>query len=307
MRSELTLDEYFADLKLFLKYLQKTKGGAAEALEDINIADVPFDLVKRFSKLDALNYMNFLATDRKNSAKTRKRKLASLKSFYKCLFRDLNMIDDNPVKDLDYPKLPETLPKYLTLENSLKLLGGVDGEDPYFERDYCIITLFINCGMRLSELVGLNIQHIDLNERSMRLFGKGSKERMIHINDACADAISRYLSERKPSELEKSALFLSKRGTRISARRVQQITENALKNCNLDNMGYSPHKLRHTAATLMYQHGGADTLILKEILGHKSTSTTEIYTHMSNEKLKNAMDASPLANVSTPRRKGGAR
>ncbi len=299
LKAERTLESYYIDLRLFLRYVKLTKGDIKSdtPLKDITISDVPLEFVKNFTKLDVLNYLSYVATNRQNTAKTRHRKLASLKVFYKCLYRDLNLIPENPTKDVDYPKMHEHLPKFLTLDDSIKLLENMNTEDPFYLRDYCIITLFINCGMRLSELVGLNLQDINLDERSMRLLGKGNKERIIHINDACADAIVQYLNERTKSEAEPNALFLSKRGTRITNRRVQQIVENALKDSNLDNQGYSTHKLRHTAATLMYQHGNVDTLILKEILGHKSISTTEIYTHISNDSLKEAMDASPLANI----------
>ncbi len=299
LKAERTLESYYIDLRLFLRYLKLIKGSIdpQTPFNEITISDVPLELVKDFTKLDVLNYLSYVATNRKNSAKTRHRKLASLKVFYKCLHRDLNLIPNNPTKDVDYPKMHEHLPKFLTLDDSIKLLENMNDEDPFYLRDYCIITLFINCGMRLSELVGLNIQDINLDERSMRLLGKGNKERIIHINDSCADAIVQHLNERKSSDIEPNALFLSKRGTRITNRRVQQIVENALKDSSLDNQGYSTHKLRHTAATLMYQYGNVDTLILKEILGHKSISTTEIYTHISNESLKEAMDASPLANI----------
>ncbi len=305
LKAERTLESYYIDLRLFLRYLKLTKTDIPPEtpFENIIISDVPLELVKNFTKLDVLNYLSYVATDRKNSAKTRHRKLASLKVFYKCLYRDLDLIPENPTKDVDYPKMHEHLPKFLTLDDSIKLLENMNNEDPFYYRDYCIITLFINCGMRLSELVGLNLQDVNLDERSMRLLGKGNKERIIHINDSCADAIIRYLNDRKPSEAEPNALFLSKRGTRITNRRVQQIVDNALKDSNLDNQGYSTHKLRHTAATLMYQHGNVDTLILKEILGHKSISTTEIYTHISNESLKEAMDASPLANIKNSKMK----
>ncbi len=299
LKSEKTLEAYYTDLRLFLRYL-KVKHGTVPPdtpFKFIEIKDVPIDYIKSFSKLDALQYLNYVASQRGNTAKTRHRKLSSLRMFFKCLYRDLNLIPNDPMKDVDYPKLPTHLPKYLSLDESINLLENMNTDDPYYLRDYCIITLFINCGMRLSELVGLDLQDIDLDERSMRLLGKGNKERIIHINDACADAIVSYLPTRKESEKEPNALFLSKRGTRITNRRVEQIVDNALKDSNLDNRGFSTHKLRHTAATLMYQHGNVDTLILKEILGHKSISTTEIYTHISNEKLKESMDASPLANI----------
>ncbi|MCH5350168.1 MAG: tyrosine recombinase XerC [Oscillospiraceae bacterium] len=299
IKAERTLESYYIDLRLFLRYVKIAKGAVdpKTPLEDITISDVPLEYVRDFSKLDILNYLSYVATERNNTAKTRHRKLASLKVFYSCLYRDLNLIPYDPTKDVDYPKMHEHLPKYLTLNDSIKLLENMNNNDPYYYRDYCIITLFINCGMRLSELVGLNMQDVNLDDRTMRLLGKGNKERIIHINDACASSIVQYLSERKPSASEQNALFLSKRGTRITNRRVQQIVDNALRDSNLDNQGYSTHKLRHTAATLLYNYGNVDTLILKEILGHKSISTTEIYTHLGNDSVKEAMDASPLANI----------
>lgn len=299
LKSERTIESYYVDLRLFLRYLKVKHGVIPQdtPFKFIDIADVPLEYIKSFTKLDALQYLNYVASVRGNTAKTRHRKLASLRMFFKCLYRDLNIIDSDPTKDVDYPKMHEHLPKFLTLDESVNLLENMNTDDPFYLRDYCIITLFINCGMRLSELVGLNMQDINLDERSMRLLGKGNKERIIHINDACADAIVSYLPTRKESETERNALFLSKQGNRISNRRVEQVVENALKDSNLDNRGLSTHKLRHTAATLMYQHGNVDTLVLKEILGHKSISTTEIYTHISNDTLKEAMDASPLANI----------
>lgn len=299
IKSERTLESYYIDLRLFLRYVKLTKNGIDPEMpmNNIPISDVPLEYIRDFSKLDILNYLSYVATERNNTARTRHRKLASLKVFYKCLYRDLNLIPNDPTKDVDYPKMQESIPKYLDLEKSVALLENMNTEDPYYYRDYCIITLFINCGMRLSELVGINLQDVNLNERSLRLLGKGNKERIIHINDACASSIVQYLNERKSSPIERDALFLSKRGTRITNRRVQQIVDNALRDSHLDNQGYSTHKLRHTAATLMYQHGNVDTLILKDILGHKSISTTEIYTHIANESVKEAMDASPLANI----------
>lgn len=306
IKAEKTLESYYIDLRLFLRYVKLVRNGEdpRASMRDMSISDVPLDYIRDFSKLDILNYLSYVATERKNTAKTRHRKLASLKVFYNCLYRDLNLIPNDPAKDVDYPKMHEHLPKFLTLDDSIKLLENMNADDPYYFRDYCIITLFINCGMRLSELVGLNMQDVNLDERTMRLLGKGNKERIIHINDACALSIVQYIGERKPSPTEPNALFLSKRGTRITNRRVQQIVDNALRDSNLDNQGYSTHKLRHTAATLMYQYGKVDTLILKEILGHKSISTTEIYTHISNESVKEAMDASPLANIQNKKRSG---
>lgn len=299
LKAEKTIEAYYSDLKLFLRYL-KVKHGDVKAdtpFKFIEIKDIPLDYIRSFTKLDTLQYLNYVASERGNTAKTRHRKLASLRMFFRCLYRDLNLITADPTKDVDYPKMHEHLPKFLTLDESINLLENMNTDDPFYLRDYCIITLFVNCGMRLSELVGLNLQDVNLDERSMRLLGKGNKERIIHVNDACADAILTYLPTRKKSDEEPNALFLSKRGTRISNRRVQQIVDNALKDSNLDQRGLSTHKLRHTAATIMYQHGNVDPLMLKEILGHKSISTTEIYTHISNEGMKQAMDATPLANI----------
>ena len=299
LKSEKTIEAYYIDLRVFLRYLKVKKGVVSQntPFKNIDISDIPIEYIKSLTKFDILQYLNYVASERNNSAKTRHRKLASIRLFFRCMYRDLGLIDSNPAKDVDYPKMPDHLPKFLTLDESIKLLENMNTEDPFYLRDYCIVTLFINCGMRLSELVGLNMQDVNLDERSMRLLGKGNKERIIHINDACADAILTYLPTRKPSDKDPHALFLSKQGSRISNRRVEQIVDNALRDSNLDNRGFSTHKLRHTAATLMYQHGNVDPLMLKEILGHKRISTTEIYTHISNEGLKQAMDASPLANI----------
>jgi len=191
------------------------------------------------------------------------------------------------------------MPKYLTLEQSIQLLSVVDG--PHSERDYCIITLLLNCGMRLSELVGINLQ--DIREDTIKLLGKGNKERIIYINSACKAAIDAYLSVRETpiKESEKNAFLLSGRNTRLTGRRVEQIVEDNLKKAGLSGMGYSPHKLRHTAATLMYQHGNVDIRVLKELLGHANLGTTEIYTHISNKQLEKAAAASPLSSLKAPK------
>lgn len=299
LKSEKTIEAYYIDLRVFLRYLKVKKGVVPKdtPFKNIDISDIPIEYIKSLTKLDILQYLNYVAAERNNSAKTRHRKLASIRLFFRCMYRDLGLIDSDPAKDVDYPKMPDHLPKFLTLDESINLLENMNTDDPFYLRDYCIVTLFINCGMRLSELVGLNMQDVNLDERSMRLLGKGNKERIIHINDACADAIVSYIPTRKQSDKEPNALFLSKQGSRLCNRRVEQIVDNALRDSNLDHRGFSTHKLRHTAATLMYQHGNVDPLMLKEILGHKSISTTEIYTHISNEGLKQAMDASPLANI----------
>lgn len=304
LRSERTCEAYFVDLQMFLRYLKVTKLDLdMSQMNKVEIKDISIDLLSSFTKFDTLNFLDYVAKERKNSPKTRARKLSALKIFFKCLCVDLNLLTDNPVKDIEFPKLPDRLPKYLSLNESLKLLNNFNTDDTFFERDYCIVTLLINCGMRLSELVGINIQDIDFDEQSLRIIGKGNKERMIHLNEACMNSINQYIAARKASETTTNALFLSKQYKRISNRRVEQVVENALKNCNLDKRGFTTHKLRHTAATLMYQYGNVDTLVLKEILGHKSISTTEIYTHLGSDSIKQAMDASPLAKVNSKDKK----
>ncbi|MDR0946665.1 MAG: tyrosine-type recombinase/integrase [Ruminococcus sp.] len=304
MKSEKTIETYFYDLRIFFRFLLRLNGkvSAGTDFDDIDICAVTLADLRNFKKLDALEYLQFTMQQRGNSATTRKRKQASLSTFFACITKDLELLDNNPIKDLDYPKMHAKLPKFLNLQESRKLLSSMNEENPYFTRDYCIITLFINCGMRLSELTGLNLRSIDLDARTIRLLGKGNKERVVHLNDACCFALLDYLPIRAEM-IEKNkweildALFISAKGRRITNRRVEQITAQAFADGGLDERGFSPHKLRHTAATLMYQHGHTDPILLKEILGHKSVSTTEIYTHVTGEDIADVMDNSPLANV----------
>jgi site-specific recombinase XerD len=305
MKSETTLAAYFFDLQMFLRFVLREQGKVASDVpfDEISIKGMSVSDLKKITKLTGLMYLNFIATERHNNARSRKRKLAAIKTFFKCLTKDLDVLSDNPIKDLDYPKIPVSVPRFLSLEESKRLLSGISSDNPYFLRDYCMVTLFINCGMRLSELVGLNLTSINLDSRTMRLLGKGNKERIVHINDACAYAILDYLDVRIPENVnpekvkDPNALFLSKQLRRITGRRVEQIVETALAACHLDGRDLSVHKLRHTAATLMYNHGGADAITLKEILGHKSVSTTEIYTHIAPQRISDAMDNNPLANI----------
>lgn len=302
-RSEKTIEAYYRDLRIFLRYIRWTTEDLPEDMpfSEIPIKDIPFEKVKNVTIGQIYDFLDFEALDCQNNERTRARKISALKGFYKALcnnkLRSYHS-DNNPVEFTETPSVRKTKPKYLALEDSRKLLENVpDDASNDYTRDYCIITLFINCGMRLSELVGLNISDIDFNDNTMRILGKGNKERILHINRACLDTINDYLAVRPKSEEEPNALFLSKFGRRISRRRVQQIVGNALKASNLDHRGLSTHKLRHTAATLMYQYGNVDPLVLKEVLGHQSTATTEIYTHLANDNIRNALNANPLADV----------
>ena len=234
---------------------------------------------------------------------TRARKASTIRIFFAYLY-DQKIIPDNPAIGLKTPKLGKRMPKYLSLEDSKKLLDVTyDENDENKERDYAIITLFLNCGLRLSELVGINISNIDFSENRLTVIGKGNKERTIYLNNACVNAIKGYMSVR-PTEGVKNdfkasnkALFLSKRKERISNRTVQYIVDRELLKAGLDTSKYSTHKLRHTAATLMYQYGNVDIRALQELLGHESIATTEIYTHVSNEQVRNAVESNPLANL----------
>ncbi len=299
-RTDRTEEAYYIDLRTFLRYLLVKHGDVPDGTDwkEISIKDVPFDYVRAFTLSDAHRYLYFLREERGNSSATRARKASALKRFYFYLHVKANRLPENPLEYLEMPRIKNKEPKFLTLEQSLQMLRSIDSK--HRERDYCIICLFLNCGMRLSELVGLDLKDYSRENRTLRLFGKGRKERIVYLNDACIEALESYLEVRRAApvaESAKNAMFLSTRHTRITTRRVQQIVEEMLQRAGLSNLGISTHKLRHTAATLMYQHGGVDTLVLRDVLGHKSIATTEIYTHLGNESLKQAAESSPLANV----------
>lgn len=302
-RAERTEKAYYDDLKTFLRYLKIENNDVDEnniPFEDIKIHDVPFDYIKDFTLQDAYGYLNWLANERENQSNTRARKISALKHFYSYLHNKAMILDNNPMENLELPSKKKSLPKYLSLEDAQKLLMSI--ETKHTERDYCIMTLFLNCGMRLSELCGLDINDIDLENRTIRLLGKGNKERIVALNDACISAIKSYLPYRNTTGTNCDALFFSAKKNRLSKRRVQEIVENCLKSAGLSNQGLSTHKLRHTAATLMYRNG-VDTLVLKEILGHSSLATTEIYTHLSNENIHRAIESNPLANERKEKKK----
>lgn len=296
-RGDRTVEAYYIDIRTFLRYLKLSNNlvPPETPLNEIKIKDVPIELLQNFTLNNAYEFLYYTSSDLNNTTTTRARKTSALKQFFNFLHKKAGLLQTNPLIDLEIPAVKNKLPKYLTLEDSIELLTKVEGKNS--ERNYCILTLFLNCGMRLSELVGLNFRDINLENRTMRLLGKGNKERIIYINDACVSALKNYYKVRPVAPKEQNAVFLSKQKTRISKRRVQQIVEESLFTAGLDNKGVTTHKLRHTAATLMYQHGNVDPLVLKEILGHKSIATTEIYTHLSNENMKKAAESSPLANV----------
>ena len=321
-RSELTVKNYYCDLRTFFRFYKIKKGRASDNPEDfinIDISDITDEDIKSVDLALAQEYLIYMRNEKDNKQKARYRKAVALRQFFKFLTNNKNMFSVSPMSNLELPSPKPALPKYLTLEQSLEMLTNINTPDQ--KRDYCIIVFFLNCGMRLSELVGINLNDIrsthDTNGNevyTLKVLGKGSKERIIYLNDACVNAYKDYIStDETDSEIRKAqglrdntaktnALFLSRRGIRISNRRVQQIVEEALKNCGLDNRGLSVHKLRHTAATLMYQNG-VDVRVLKDVLGHENLNTTQIYTHVSSTQMENAMKNNPLSSVKPPKNK----
>ena len=295
-KSENTIKEYNYDLVTFFKYLKLNDLNLDTNSKEILINDITIDELKQLTLDDLYTYTSYLKKVKKNSAATRARKVASLKSFFNYLCMNQKLLDINPAQNLETPKIGKRLPKYLTLEESQQLLKNIEKNDSRNEpRDYAIITLFLNCGMRLSELTGINMGDIDFDNDKLNVIGKGNKERTIYLNNACMSAIRTYMSSRKQNTLKndsKAPLFLSERKERISQRTVQEIVKKYLTATGLSK--YSTHKLRHTAATLMYKYGNVDIRALQQLLGHESISTTEIYTHVDNEIIRNAVEANPL-------------
>lgn len=303
--TERTEENYYIDLRTFLRYLKICNGDVSDdtPFNEIPIADVPLSYVENFSLMGAYEFMSYLMDVRHNVNSSRSRMTSALRQFYEYLSSKAMLISKNPVEKLEHPKPEKKLPKFLELEQSVQLLNSVESKNQ--ARDYCIITLFLNHGMRLSELVGLNISDYSETARTLRVFGKGQKERIVYINDASISAINEYLKVRPKSEVEPNALFISSKPnhlTRLTNRRVQRIVEDQLKRAGLGNLGLSTHKLRHTAATLMYEYGHVDPMVLKDVLGHESVSTTEIYTHLSDNDRRRAAENSPLANFKAEKR-----
>ena len=303
MLSERTIQEYYLDTRLFLKYYHNLKHDCSDNIEDVDISGMTTADLKQITLSDIYNFIFYTADERHNADKARYRKLSALRSFFKYLTKSTHILAEDPTKDIEVPVPKQALPKFLSLNESLRLLSSADSTDS--KRDYCILTLFLNCGMRLSELVGIDIRDIDFTEKRLKVLGKGNKERMVYLNSACLDALNNYLEDRTANKkaATEPALFISNQNKRISKRRVQQIVENSMREAGLDGKGITTHKLRHTAATLMYQYGDADVLTLKELLGHASVSTTEIYTHLSDDNVRSAVESNPLANVKSDKSK----
>lgn len=302
-----TVCEYLLDLRTFFRYLEATRlniDPRSEAFTQIDIQHLDLSYIGSVTTAEIYEFLLYTADGRQNDWSARARKLSAIKSFYRYLYAKKHLIETNPAADVDAPKKKIVLPKFLTLEESRILLRTIreDTASPHAVRDYTIVTLFLNCGMRLSELCGIDLTDVDTDLRSLRVTGKGSKMRLIYLNDACRRALLEYIDRRAEQHVSgstrTSALFLSERNQRISQKTVQWMVYKYLRMAGLENRGLSVHKLRHTAATLMYQSGQVDVRVLKDILGHEQLNTTQIYTHVSSESMEDAMQRNPLSSLS---------
>ena len=305
-QSQRTISEYYLDLRMFLRFIKLMRADMPidTRLDDIPIKDIDLFFIESITTSEIFDFLSYLANDRTANpdaavpeyginASSRARKLSAIKSFYKYLTVRTKQLQENPVADLEYPKLRKSLPKYLTMEQSAALLSSVSG--PNEKRDYAILMLFLNCGIRRSELVGLNLS--DVYEDRIRVMGKGNKERFVYFGSACRKAIDAYLVERNKKVLsDNRALFGSRDNNRISVTAVHRLVKKALLQAGLDSTQFSAHKLRHTAATMMLS-GGVDVKTVQEVLGHENLNTTQIYTHIENTELKIAAEANPLSKL----------
>lgn len=293
--SSLSVLEYASDLRTYFRFMVKHKGlfPADTPDNELDLTVVDINFIKTITLNDTYTFLIYCKNERRNNEATRARRVVAIRRFFSYLSENLGLLPANPMKNLDAPKTKKSLPKYLTLDESKKLLSVISGKNK--ERDFAIVTLFLNCGMRLSELVSINYNDIK-SDGTIVITGKGNKERTIYLNQACIEAITAYMKVRPNDKVKDRALFLSSRYQRINPRTVEMMVNKYIDMAGLGGRGLSVHKLRHTAATLMYQHGNVDVLVLKEILGHENLGTTEIYTHIQSDASKNAVDSNPLAN-----------
>ena len=297
-KSTNTVAGYKMDLILFFRFMKRYKRLSPKSMPitDIYIGDIQDAFVSNIKLTDFYAFLSFLENERSNSSNARARKVASLKSFFKFLHTKAKIINENPTIELEAPKIVKRHPVYLSLEESKELLSAVEPDEKYHTRDFCIITLFLNCGVRLSELCSINISNI--KQDVLTIIGKGNKERTVYLNKACIRAISDYVVDRNKLDIlpsHKDALFISNQKCRINKSTVEKIVNKYLGIAGLDTHKYSPHKLRHTAATLMYKYGNVDIRSLQMILGHENINTTQIYTHVDDERLREAVSSNPLS------------
>ncbi len=296
-RSPRTINGYYLDLRSFFRYMAYEWDLVPRDAkpESIDLTTIDTKRIATVRKSDIFSFLDFASMNH-NGSSSRSRKMSALRGFFDYMCNQVGRLQSDPTANISLGVPKKVLPKYLTLEESVRLLQNIHSD--FYERDYCILTLFLNCGMRLTELISINLS--SFRDNTIRIVGKGGKERLVYLNDACHSALEPYLAARASLQnlVDKDALFVSKKtGKRLTSRRVEQIVARCLDSAGLGGQGYSPHKLRHTAATLMYQYGGVDMLALKEILGHENVSTTQIYTHVNQRQLQDAVAASPLADI----------
>ena len=301
--SKLTVREYIFDLRVFFRFMKMRKlkiNPENQEFDEIDVTDIDINFIKAITKEDIFEFLFYMSEQRDNINNSRARKLSAVKGFFKYLTNQVSKLDVNPAENIESPTIRQALPKYLTLEESVNLLNTIqnDENNPNKIRDYCILTLFLNCGMRLSELVGINLTDIAPDLSTARIMGKGRKERFIYLNDPCKQSLTDYLEVRNQdgSLKNEDALFVSRQHKRVSNSTVQKMVDRSFFKAGLADKNYSTHKLRHTAATLMYQNG-VDTRVLQEILGHEHLNTTQIYTHVANPQLYEAANRNPLAKI----------
>jgi len=299
-KSENTIKQYYYDLRMFLRFNLMIRNDIPKSeFDNIEIVNFDFNIIKDITLDDLYEFMAYVNNEHSSNDSFRARKVASLKSFFKYLYIKDKSIEDNPAQNLETPKLKKRMPKYLSLEQSIELIKVIDGK--YKQRDLAMFLLFLTCGLRLSELVGINIKNIDFKARTLKIIGKGNKERIVFLNEICIEAIKNYLEVRPMDMLkadDKDALFISSKFSRITGRSIELIAKKYFEQAGIDTTVYTPHKLRHTAATIMYRDGNVDIRTLQELLGHASLSTTQIYTHVKNDDLRNAADKNPLSKIS---------
>jgi len=305
--SKLTVREYIFDLRVFFRFMKSRRSKHAghddpgvPHFDGIDVTDIDIDFIGTITKEDIFEFLFFMSEQRDNINNSRARKLSAVKGFFKYLTKQVNKLEVNPAENIESPTIRQALPKFLSLEESVELLNTIRNDESNINRvrDYCIVTLFLNCGMRLSELTGINLNDISPDMSTIRILGKRRKERFAYLNEPCRRSLEEYLDIRKTIESaqDENALFISRNKRRISNSAVQKMIDQSFFKAGLADKNYSAHKLRHTAATLMYQNG-VDTKILQEILGHENLNTTQIYTHVANAQLAEAANKNPLAKI----------
>ncbi|MCL2814422.1 MAG: tyrosine recombinase XerC [Oscillospiraceae bacterium] len=304
--SKLTVREYIFDLRVFFRFMKQRKlktdqtDQTDQIFDEIDVAELDLDFIKSISKEDIFEFLFFMSEQRDNINNSRARKLSAVKGFFRYLTKQADKLDVNPAETIESPTIRQALPKYLSLEESVALLNAIQNDEKNQNRirDYLIVTLFLNCGMRLAELVGIDLNDIAADHSAIRVLGKRKKERFVYLNEPCKQALADYLGLRKKQQSQKdeNALFISRNRRRISNSTVQKMVDLSFVKAGLAGKNYSTHKLRHTAATLMYQNG-VDTRVLQEILGHENLNTTQIYTHVANPQLREAANRNPLAKL----------